>query len=341
MKIVGKSIRNRNGEKGSALLAALCLIFIAGMLTGIVLSLSRIATYDVRAHVELQRSAYINEGVGNRVQWLIAADRNVYTESGTLGEIDYTEYEHDRYMADGVQHQIDYHGTPVQVVITDAASGINLAGTAYRNNLQRISSTYQLEIEGIADQITALIAKITDYIDTDDDLSTDGMEVDDYESARMEPLPRNGAIRLREEFFYIPGILDFFTPDKFGRLSELRIIAPYGMTSIASATPSFFTATERMLRIYCNIEEDQAAEVVKARDIWFKEKTKISDQLDELLVASLKSGLSWSESGVYSVRIEAPDKSARPSRRLFFTFPAFGIEGPSDDIVHYYDWLMP
>ncbi len=336
-----RPVHRQNGEKGSALLAALCLIFIAGMLTGVVLSLSRIATYDVRAHVELQRSAYINEGVGNRVQWLIAADRNVYTESGTLGEIDYTEYEHDRYMADGVTHLIDYHGTQVQFVITDGASGMNLAGTAYRTNLQRISSALQLEVEDIADQIAAVIAKITDYIDTDSDLSTDGMEADDYESAKMEPLPRNGAIRFREEFFYIPGVLDFFPPDKYGRLSEIRLITPYGMSSIASATPSFFTATERMIKIYCNLEDDQVAEAVKARDLWFKEKTKISDQLDPLLVSSLKSGLSWSESGVYSVRIEAPDKSGRPSRRLFFTYPVFDIGGPTDEIVHYYEWGMP
>ncbi len=334
-------VHRPNGEKGSALMAALCLIFIAGMLTGIVLTLSRIATFDVRAHVELQRSAYINEGTANRIQWLLAADQSVYPASGTLGEVDYTEYEHDRYMADGVFHEIDYHGTPVRVVITDAASGMNLSGTAYRTNLQRISTALQLEVQGIADQVAALIAKITDYIDSDDELSTDGMEAGDYEDAKMEPLPRNGAIRFREEFFYIPGFLDLFTPDKYGRLSGVRLITPYGMTSIASAAPSFFTATELMLKIYGNLEDDEVAEVVKAREVWFKEKTKISEQLDELLVGRLKSGLSWSESGVYSVRIEAPEKSGRPSRRLFFTFPFFGISGPSDEFVHYYEWLMP
>ena len=92
-----RSIRKkRRREQGSALIAALCLIFMAGMLTATVLALSRIATFDVRAHIELQRSAYINEGVANRIQFLLAADRNVNPASTQLGELDYTEFDYDR-----------------------------------------------------------------------------------------------------------------------------------------------------------------------------------------------------------------------------------------------------
>ena len=101
--------RRRKSESGSALIAALCLIFIAGMLTASVLILSQISTSDVSAHTELQRSAYINEGVANRVQWLLAAEQNPFTDR-RLGELDYAEYDYDRYMADGITHEMDYHG---------------------------------------------------------------------------------------------------------------------------------------------------------------------------------------------------------------------------------------
>ena len=104
--------RRKKDERGSALIAALCLIFTAGMLTATVLILSQISTYDIAAHVSLQRSSYLNEGVMNRVQWLLAAEQNLYPDRA-LGDIDYTEYDYDRYMADGVTHEMDYYGTKV------------------------------------------------------------------------------------------------------------------------------------------------------------------------------------------------------------------------------------
>ena len=151
-------------EQGSALVAALCLIFMAGMLTATVLALSRIATFDVRSHVELQRSAYINEGVANRIQFLLAADRNVNPGSTQLGELDYTEFDYDRYTADGIPHIIDYHGTEVQVVIHDAASGFNLNSSSYRNTLQNIANVLQLDDTEINNKMQTLIQRIADYI---------------------------------------------------------------------------------------------------------------------------------------------------------------------------------
>ena len=70
------------------------------------------------------------------------------------------------------------------------------------------------------------------------------------------------------------------------------------------------------------------------------EKTKLSDLLDSLLLSRLRSRFSFNESGFFTIRIEAPDKSNRPSRRLFFTYPAFDITGPQNNLVRYYDWLM-
>ena len=173
-------IRPKRKEQGSALIAALCLIFMAGMLTASVLALSRIATFDVRAHIELQRSAYINEGVANRIQFLLAADRNVNPSSTQLGELDYEEFEYDRYTADGVPHIIDYHGTEVQVVIQDAAAGFNLSSGSYRNTLRSIVSALELDDSEISEKMETLTERITDYLDTDDDMSGDnGMEADD------------------------------------------------------------------------------------------------------------------------------------------------------------------
>ena len=336
-------IRPKRKEQGSALIAALCLIFMAGMLTASVLALSRIATFDVRAHIELQRSAYINEGVANRIQFLLAADRNVNPSSTQLGELDYEEFEYDRYTADGVPHIIDYHGTEVQVVIQDAAAGFNLSSGSYRNTLRSIVSALELDDSEISEKMETLTERITDYLDTDDDMSGDnGMEADDYESENQAPLPRNGTLRYREELLFIPGFSEFFKPDKYGMLSSVRLIAPYGLNDISrnSSNPNFFTADRFMLKVQGRLEDEEIDEVIAARDEWLKEKTKLSEQLDGLLLNRLRSRFSFNESGYFTIRIESPEKSKRPSRRLIFTYPAFEITGPQNDMVRYYDWLM-
>ena len=344
MKYIGPTRKiKHSGEQGSALAAALCLVFMAGMLTAAVLSLSRIATFDVRAHVELQRSAYINEGVANRIQFLLAADRNVHSSGVQLGELDYSEYEYDRYTADGIPHIVDYHGTEVKVVIQDAVSGFNLNSSSYRRTLQSIISALQLEDDSVSDRIQPLIQRITDYIDSNDDLAgDDGMEVHEYEAENLAPLPRNGNLRYREELLFIPGLAELFKPDSYGMLSCIRLISPYGMTDLSrgSSNPGFFTADRLMLKVQGQLEDEQVEEIVQAREEWYKNKTRISEQLDELLTARLRSRFSFRESGFFTIRIEAPEKSGRPSRRLFFTFPAFDITGPQNNLVRYYDWLM-
>ena len=336
-------IRPKRKEQGSALIAALCLIFMAGMLTASVLALSRIATFDVRAHIELQRSAYINEGVANRIQFLLAADRNVNPSSTQLGELDYEEFEYDRYTADGIPHIIDYHGTEVQVVIQDAAAGFNLGSGSYRNTLRSIVSALELDDSEISEKMETLTERITDYLDTNDDMSGDnGMEADDYEAENQAPLPRNGTLRYREELLFIPGLSEFFKPDKYGMLSSVRLIAPYGLTDISrnNSNPNFFTADRFMLKVQGRLEDEEVDEVIAARDEWLKEKTKLSEQLDGLLLNRLRSRFSFNESGYFTIRIESPEKSGRPSRRLIFTYPAFEITGPPNDMVRYYDWLM-
>ena len=111
-------------QSGSALGAAVIFILSATMLTMAVLAMSKYNTFTIRPHVELQKSFYINEGAANRIQWLIAADRGLHSTTNP-GREDYSEYEYDRYIADGVIHTIDYYGTEIEFTITDARSGFD------------------------------------------------------------------------------------------------------------------------------------------------------------------------------------------------------------------------
>ena len=327
----------RNAESGAALISVLCLIFTAGVLVTASLALSRIGSFNVTSHVRLQRSMLVGEGVANRVQWLIAADRSLYASTERLGETIYDDYDSDRYIADLVPHVINYYGTEVQFTISDARSGVDLNSGAYAANLRNLAVNREDDSEW-TDALAVLQSQIKDYMDTDDDSSDDGMESSEYDERKMAPLPRNGAPQFREEMLYLPGFRDIFETDRHGRLSAIRLIPPDNTVSL-SGTPAFLTATPDMFKSYCNLEDEEITEVTDAIKAWIKDRTPISESVDPLMLSRLYR-LSWYESGNYTVTIEAPPEAKRPFRRLTFSFPAFPISGPSDKKVRYLEWMF-
>ena len=109
-------------EDGVALVSVLCLLTTAGLLVSALVAVSRISTLNVASFTDLMRSSYVAEGAANRIRYLIEADRHVFGDQDAQN-IDFDEYEYDRYVADGSEHEIDYYGTPVKFTITNAISG--------------------------------------------------------------------------------------------------------------------------------------------------------------------------------------------------------------------------
>ena len=351
---------NRRSESGSALVAVLCLIFMAGLLSAAVLAMSKYNTFTMAAHLALQKSMYVNEGAATRIQYLLAADRTLYANV-QLGRTAYSDYDTDRFFADGVIHVMDYYGTPVEFCITDARSGFPL-GSAAAQTLNRIAGADPFNTE-LAETVELLTAGITDYTDDGDTVSnTGGYEAADYESLGMSPLPRNAAIQFREELGWIPGVTGLFPADKGGRLTSIRLVPPTSM-SIPGGVPSIFTADRLILKTYCpDLEDAELDQVLAALEVYRRERTLLSDQLDALLVPRLEN-LSWEESGVYTVTVgprttPLPDTVAtadagegavsaleipsprRPSGKLTFTWTGFDSGGPSNDTVQYMEWMF-
>lgn len=341
--------RKRGGEKGSALVAVLCLVFLGGMLAAAVAGMTLVATMDMAAHTSIQRSFYINEGVMNRVGFLIAADRNQNGTNEKLGDIDYEEYDYDRFLPDGVIHEVDYYGDKVAVTVYDAVSGWDMtsASNRYRNTLRSFTSDLDTE-QSVIDAVNTIAACIADYIDSNDSVTSgslvgtdpvDGMEKDDYESEGMRPLPRDRAMQYREELYYIKGFTDFFQTDKYGRLSHIRLIPPEG-TVILNGTPSFFSATPQMIALLADLEEDELAGVLEAREKLRKERIKISDELEVGMPAKLQQKMSWMPSNYYTVVIEPSPYEKRPSKRLTASFGALDISGANGELQEYLEWVF-
>ncbi|MBE6390800.1 MAG: hypothetical protein E7042_01150 [Lentisphaerae bacterium] len=324
---------NFSNQRGSAMVAVLCLLLTGGVITAAVLSLSKIGTFTVFAHVERQKSMFVAEGVATRVQYLYAADLQLHP-SEKLGETDYTSYDYDRFLCDGVKHVIDYYGEKVQFTITDTLSGEDVAQDTTAALNKYVNEDTDADVQ---EMVTQVKSRISDYVDSDDEARDDSWETTDYEDANQKPLPRNAAMMFREELAFIPDFLKLYPMDKDGRMSQIRLIPPPGGASL-TGKPSLFTASARMIRNYCGIEEEKVPEVLDALRAWRDERTLLSDSLDEDMLSKLKSGLAMSESGMLTVNIEAPDEEKRPFSRLVFSFPAFKIAGPDKQLIEYLEW---
>ena len=68
----------RRGESGIALISVLLLIATGSLLALMVMSISKTTSFTVMPFVQLQRSYYVLEGMAQRIQFLISADRQLY-----------------------------------------------------------------------------------------------------------------------------------------------------------------------------------------------------------------------------------------------------------------------
>ncbi len=319
---------DRSHESGAALVSALAMLATAGLLVLALVAVSRVSTVGVATYTDLMRSGYIAEGAGNRVRYLIEADRQLYGTS-RAEDIKYEDYDTDRYLADSIEHEIDYYGTPVKFVITSALSGVAMTNV---NALDVFSYDRDTE-SAVTDLLGEFADQLSDYIDTDDESRTDGFEVADYEGIDMNALPRNASPQFREELLWLPAAKTLLPLDKDGRLTLIR------QFGIPSGNPSIYTVNYTMLRTMAQLEEEQAKEVLRALELWRKERTPLGDQLDELVLPQLQRSFSWNEPEYYTVTVRQAAPEGRPTSRLVYSFRSDGVTGPSDKNATYYEYL--
>ena len=341
----------RRGESGIALISVLLLIATGSLLALMVMSISKTTSFTVMPFVQLQRSYYVLEGMAQRIQFLISADRELFGTPQQLNVDNYSEYDHDRYLPDAVPHYMDYYGTPIVFTIKDAAGPVNLQGTNFQGALQQFQN-YIDEENDFTDLLEELNYLITDYIDTDDSpTDTDSWEADEYYEAGMSPLPRNGAITDRNEFAYIPGLTSIFPVDQDGRLSYIRLIPPANAGVTIDGNPDVFSVTDDWLFYACDLEESELVELRQAiADFHSVDRIPISESLDSdsSVLSKINNYVRWNASGVYTVIIRpaVTDEYGQelekktPGRRLVFTYTPSPTAGATNGFVQFYEWMF-
>ena len=173
-----------------------------------------------------------------------------------------------------------------------------------------------------------MINKIKDYTDSNDLLNIDGFENKDYENKELYPLPRNAPFQYREEIMFIPGFSDFFSFDKYGRISSFSLIKggykPRGLNLSNSkhvATKlNFFAISKNHLTFLTEFNDDQIELILEARKKWIENQEDLSNSLDFDIINKLKSTFSFSESKEYTIIVNSPTNAESAKRTLFASF---------------------
>ena len=341
----------RRGESGIALISVLLLIATGSLLAMMVMSISKTTSFTVMPFIQLQRSYYVLEGMAQRVQVLISADRELYGTPQQLNVDNYSENDTDRYLPDAVPHYMDYYGTPMVFTIKDAAGPVNMQGNDFQQALQQFRNFVDEEND-FTDLLEDLEYIITDYIDTDDSpVDTNSWEADEYEEAGMAPLPRNGAITDRNEFAFIPGITDIFPIDEDGRLSYIRLIPPAVSGVTIDGNPDIFNVTDDWLVVACDLDESDLDDLHEAiADFHSADRVPLSESLssDSTVMTKINNYVRWNPSGVYTVIIRPAVTDANgnelekkiPGRRLVFTYTPTAVSGATNGFVPFYEWMF-
>ena len=330
-------MRRRREQSGIALITVLCLILSASALVTALVTVSQTSTLNLRSYNEFMRSGYLAEGALARIGYLITADRHAYSDR-SLGDTDYESYDGERFLADGTERELDYYGTKIRYRITDANSGWNLADNAHVQVLDQIQQALVLDSDFDSEAASDLSDRISDYVDTDDNLTGGGMESGDYQALNLAPLPRNNNLQFREELLYIPGFRELFPPDSDGRLTAIKLLPPDELTTL-DGNPTMFTATKLQLKVLAGLDDDTADEVLAALRNYRREGTLLEDQLDALLLSTLERSFAWAESDVYTVNILRAGPEGRPAARLVATFGVIPDSGPANGVLNFLEYF--
>jgi len=325
----------KNSESGVALVAVLAMLMTVSLLVMSMVVYSQLAGYGIRNDAEMLRSRYVAEGAMNRIIWLIAADNNVYNTTDMV-DFDYNEYEEERFLPDGRVRELDYYGTIVKYRIENGMGGISI-DNGINNAMTQLTRIRSVDDEDFSEAITVFKNRYGDYTDPDDSINVDGMEENEYEELEENTLlPRNAALKYREELWYIPDGIKFFPPDRNGRMT---MINPLGMGSRRNAKPDLFQANYSLLTNYSNLSHEDAMETLRVVKEYKRSPSILSEAFDPLLLANLRNYYTISNTGCYRITIENA-AGGKPSVKMDATLFDPGIEVDSAFTIPFYDWLV-
>ena len=335
-----KKEHNKNilgNESGVALIFVMSIMVLIALLAASITTLAMISNQISKVTCDMDQSVYLAEGAVDRTIWLLRNDRRLHP-TRSLGSVDYAtgDDEFERYMADGTEHKFDYYGGTVTVSILDAAVGKDISGSNPTQGLARSQTSFGDDYEQW-ERYKLFLSAVRDYVDLNDMVAPNGgMELEDYKSLGLEPLPRNDKFEYREELLLIPGAEEFFFPNKNGIVSSLRILPPIGLRAIRGKE-NFFSTSDDSFLSDAQLDPSEYDAVIDARKQWSTEGVPLSDSLDPNLLSKMKQKYSMRESGYYTFLVKAQPGENLPGKVFTCTLivPVNLVSGRD---FQFYEW---
>ena len=306
-----------NRESGIALIAVLCTVLVVSLLVASAVAISQYAAFETATFSGISRSFYIAEGAATRIRWLLMADRKKYPNRKLEQTESNVEETGERFLADAAPRKMDYYGREVNYTIEDAVSGIDISSSSPENSL-RSYFTNSLQEENDP-EFAKFCAKLHDYADRDDLISINGLEKGGYSNQyELHNLPRNNKLQFTQEIMYIPGVEEYFQPDKYGRLSMFRLITPEGIRA-PRGRPNLFSSPIELIKNKCKLSDNETEEVKTALKAWRDENNLFSNSLSPELRTRLLMHFSVIESGTYTILVNTSGNNS-PGTTLVCSF---------------------
>ena len=325
----------KTSESGIALITALCLLMLVALLTASAVALSQYSEMDSHTYSGFTRSSYVAEGAATRIYWLILNDRQKNPQRNIAPDANAPADDHERYLADGISRTLEnYAGQTVGYRITDAVSGLDVAGTMPQRDLIAVLGNF--EVDSAERQKYEMTGnRMQDYVDNDDLVRLNSLETKEYLERGLPHLPRNRPLQFREELWWIPGVREICQPDESGRMSGVRLIAPQSLLPVAGR-PSLYATPVEQIAERCRLTPLETEQLKEALALWTAEKKQLQDMLPAGFLQRLEMYYSNSESGFYTLLIETSE-ARRPGSRLAVTFK---VEFSDKKIREFYECML-
>jgi hypothetical protein len=350
----------RRGERGAALIVALCVLATVAMLVASAVALSKISAENYAAATGRAEARYMAESCASRCVWLLINDIGTHPARALGVKVAAGPVKEERFMADGAPHSFALCGGEGTCMIFDMVSGPDISGRrggiAVASLFGGASGIGQPQAQGqtlaqgkapaqgqaaqgqtLPDDVRIFVNRLDDYCDPSEFVRPDGMKRRDYEAAGLRGLPRSGPLLFREEILLVPGFERLFPEPDDGVLDYFMPVAPEGMPS-PQGRPSFFSAGSLTLRLLGKLSDEEAGMAVKARDDWRSGGRDMRETMSPALLLRLQTGLSFMESGFY--RIVAKGSLGGGASPATVTMSLRIAAQPQGNGVTYYEWMQ-
>ncbi|MBQ4480555.1 MAG: general secretion pathway protein GspK [Victivallales bacterium] len=294
------------GERGMALLMVMGVLAACMLLISHIILVSQLVSRESYMVSRKGLLRYQAESAAETAFWMHLTDRRLFSNR-TLGETDNDMMREDAdfepWMLDGRPHLFDNGGAVVYL-----QSGENGIKVSSLESDLRVG----LDLADDADRISEIddfVEAFKDYTDSDDFLSLNGYEADDYAAAGFPTLPRNAPMQFKEEFYWLPN-WSMVIQD------EICIIPPQGITYNfgQNKKPSVFSASDESIRLRLGLDEGSSElELIReALQEWHENGIPLEETLDFNLLTEIKANFDFTEAGLAIVSAVAYD----PNREI-------------------------